>query len=356
MFAMRHKNIADASLTLAVDTTATRMRNVNQRVTMQRSATVLVTGAAGFIGSHLVDLLLSEGWNVVGLDNFDTGYDPALKRRNIALHLAHPSYQLVEADVRNLGELQERLPDDIRIVVHMAAGAVGASMVQQPLDAAAVNFQGTLNLLELCRTRRIRQFILASCGGVYGVAADLPWTEDTIPIPVNPLDAARLAAEQLGHCYSRLYAMQFVSVRLFNVYGPREQPGSMLTLLCDALVAGRFLAIPGDPHGRRDFTYVGDAVEALRLAMSFGATPSAVFNIGSGESSSMIELVRTLESITAMRASIATVARPAGELLDCWADVGKARRALGYAPRVLLREGLTRFLDWYFASRPTRIS
>ncbi len=319
---------------------------------MRRTATVLVTGAAGFIGSHLVDLLLSEGWNVVGLDNFDTGYDPRLKRENIAAHIRSPSYRLIEADVRKLDELSGRFPDDIQIVVHMAAGTGSAAGVLHPLEAAAINFQGTLNLLELCRTRRIRQFILSSCGGVYGVAHGLPWTENTIPMPVNPLDGAKLASEQLGHCYSSQYGLQFVSVRLFNVYGPREQPGSLVTMLCDALVAGRLLRIPGDPQGRRDFTYVGDAVQALRLAMSFGATPSEVFNVGSGESSSMIELVHALESITAMRASVETVARPAGDLLDSWADVGKARRALGFTPRVSLREGLERFLDWYFAQRP----
>jgi nucleoside-diphosphate-sugar epimerase len=147
-----------------------------------------------------------------------------------------------------------------------------------------------------------------------------------------------------------LYGLQFVSVRLFNVYGPREQPGSLMTELCDAIVAGRFVAIPGDAEARRDFTYIADAVKALRLAMSFGATPSEVFNVGSGESVSMSQLVRELESLTAMRASIKSVGRQEGALIDSWGNVEKARRALGFTAHVPLKEGLRRFVAWYLGS------
>jgi UDP-glucuronate 4-epimerase len=310
-------------------------------------ATVLVTGAAGFIGSHLVDLLLGEGWGVVGLDNFDQAYDPRLKRLNIAAHVRHPEYRLLETDVRNYEDLQDQVPRDIQIVVHIAARTGTEEGVANPVEAAEVNFRGALNLLELCRTRRVRQFILASCGSVYGAADGLPWKEDAVPMPVNPLDGAKLATEHFGHCYSRLYGLQFVSARLFNVYGPREHPRSLVTSLVQSLLEGERLRIAGDTQARRDFTYVGDAVLALRLAMSFGAAPSEVFNIGSGESVSMMELVHELETITARRATLQTVARRPGDLLDSWGDVAKARRALGFAARVSLEEGLRRFLDWY---------
>jgi UDP-glucuronate 4-epimerase len=310
---------------------------------------VLVTGAAGFIGSHLVDLLLAEGWDVVGLDNFDGAYDPQIKRANVAPHLENAGYRLVEADVCDYDQVRERVPRNVQVVVHVAALTVTERGVTHPVHAAEVNFRGGLNLMELCRKRGVRQFVLASCGSVYGVASGLPWKEDTIPVPVNPLDGAKLATEQFGHCYARLYGMQFVSVRLFNVYGPRENPGAFMPTLLDAIVNGTSLRVPGDVHARRDFTYVDDAVRALRLAMSFGAAPSDVFNIGSGSSVSVMELVHELEALTDRRASLRLVARKDGDLLDSWCDVGKARRTLGFRPQVPLRTGLQRYLKWYMS-------
>jgi UDP-glucuronate 4-epimerase len=311
---------------------------------------VLVTGAAGFIGSHLVDHLLAEGWNVLGVDSFDASYDTSLKRRNIAEHLRHDAYSLIEADVRDLRDVRSRITTTVQVVVHIAARTDRLSGVTSPLDAADVNLGGALNLLEFCRMRRVRQFVFASCGSVYGVAPGLPWTEETIPRPTNPLDAAKLAAEQFGHSYSRLYGVQFVGLRLFNVYGPREQPRSMITRLCRALISETLVDVPGDGEARLDLTYVADAVQALRLAMSFGAAPAGIMNVGSGEPVSLSNLIHELESITGKRATLQTVAPAEGDLLDCWADVGKAKRALGYSPKVRLRDGLRRFLDWYMST------
>jgi nucleoside-diphosphate-sugar epimerase len=191
--------------------------------------------------------------------------------------------------------------------------------------------------------------VLVSCGSIYGGARGFPWNDGTVPLPINPLDGARLAVEQMGHCYGRLYGVQFVSVRLFNVYGPRQSPGSLILSMCDSLLAGQPLLIPGDAQAKRDFTFVTDAAHALRLAMSYGASRSEVFNVGSGEVISLQELVQELEAMTGRKASMRNVARVDGGAIDSWADVAKARRALGFTPRVRLREGLRRFVEWYLA-------
>jgi nucleoside-diphosphate-sugar epimerase len=281
------------------------------------------------------------------LDYFDPEEDTRRKREIVATHKRRNLYEFVECDVRDLRALGERLPRGIQIVAHAAGRSSPTPTDADPVAAAEVNFQGALNLLEFCRMRRIHQFVLASCGGVYGGASGFPWVEEALPRPINPFDCARLGAEQFGHCYSALYSLQFVALRLFNVYGPGDASHSPVPALCRALLEGRKLQIAGDPDARRDFTYVDDAVRALRIAMSYGATRWDVFNIGSGNAVSMRALVHELETITGRKGAVQITARHSGDLLDSWGSLDKAERVLGYTPKVGLRDGLRRYLEWF---------
>src|SRR5918999_2213286 len=239
--------------------------------------TALVTGAAGFIGSHLVDRLLRDGWEVTGVDNFDDFYAAGLKRANISDHLTHPSFTLVEADIRDPDTIVARLTRRYDVIVHLAAKAGVRPSIANPILYQDVNVRGTQNLLEFARARQIPQFVFASSSSVYGVNPHVPWSEeDHVLQPISPYASTKVSGELMGHVYSHLYGIRFLALRFFTVYGPRQRPDLAINKFAQQIRDGRPVPVYGDGASVRDYTYVGDVVEGVVAAMRYDATPYEV--------------------------------------------------------------------------------
>ncbi|WP_299029173.1 GDP-mannose 4,6-dehydratase [uncultured Thermanaerothrix sp.] len=308
---------------------------------------VLVTGGAGFIGSHLVDRLLKEGWQVTVVDNFDLFYSPAIKRQNIANHLKHPNYTLVEADIRDYEGLRKRLSGEYDVIVHLAAKAGVRPSFRDPLGYYEVNVRGTQNMLELARKWGVRQFVFASSSSVYGVNPNVPWREDDPVLrPISPYAASKVAGELLGHVYSHLYDIRFIALRLFTVYGPRQRPDLAIYKFARLMLAGKPLPIYGDGTSRRDYTYIDDVVEGIWKAIDYTGSKYEVVNLGSGHAVGLLAMIRGLEEILGVTAKLEYLPPQPGDVPQTWADTRKAERLLGWQPKTILREGLRQLLDW----------
>ncbi len=318
---------------------------------------VLVTGAAGFIGSHLVDRLLDEGADVVGIDSFEDYYARSVKESNIAAASTHPRYTFVEAGLHALadeggdGEVSrlEELVRDCRVVYHLAAQAgVRASWGQSFRVYAENNVLATQLLLEACRETSVERFVYASSSSVYGNSPVLPLHEDAVCRPISPYGVTKLAAEHLAQLYWVGRGVPTVSLRFFTVYGPRQRPDMAFNIFLNALLAREPLVVYGDGHQTRDFTYVADIVDALVRAAS--APPGSVMNIGGGSRVSLAHVLEMIAEVTGAQPDIRLEARQAGDVQDTWADLTRARELIGYAPSVDLREGLAAEYAWLRAS------
>jgi len=309
---------------------------------------VLVTGGAGFIGSHLVDSLLADGHDVTVLDNFDPFYDRAIKERNIAAHRQHARWRLVECDLRDLPGMRVGLGGDVECIVHLAAKAGVRPSIDDPVSYQDVNVRGTQNLLEVARERRIPQFVFASSSSVYGVNPRVPWSEtDFVLQPISPYASTKVSGELLGHVYSHLYGMRFVALRLFTVFGPRQRPDLAIHKFTRLLLGGRRVPVFGDGTTRRDYTFVDDIVHGLRGAIAYDGSPYEVINLGNNRTVGLLEMVRALEGAFGRSAEIEWLPEQPGDVPQTWASTEKAQRLLGYAPRTSFDEGIQRFAAWY---------
>ena len=310
----------------------------------------LVTGGAGFIGSHLVDRLLADGWDVTTVDNFDPFYPAARKRANIASHLEHERFSLVDVDIRD-GDALERRLGTFDVVVHLAAKAGVRPSIDDPLSYQSVNVTGTQNILELCRRRGITQFVFASSSSVYGVNENVPWREeDHVLLPISPYASTKISGELLGHVYSHLFGIRFLALRFFTVYGPRQRPDMAIHKFSRLMLRGERLPFFGDGSTRRDYTFVDDIVDGIVAAMGYTASSYEVINLGNDRTVGLLELVRALEEVLDTSATLHRLPEQPGDVPQTWASIGKARRLLGYAPRTKLRDGLDAFAAWMRAA------
>jgi UDP-glucuronate 4-epimerase len=314
--------------------------------------TALVTGAAGFIGSHLVDRLLRDGWDVTGVDNFDDFYAAELKRANVAEQLDHAAYSLVEVDIRDSDAMITRLTRRYDVIVHLAAKAGVRPSIANPVLYQDVNVRGTQNLLEFARARRIQQFVFASSSSVYGINPNVPWREDDHVLrPISPYASTKVSGELLGYVYSHLYGIRFIALRFFTVYGPRQRPDLAIRKFAQLILNGERLPFYGDGSSRRDYTYVDDIVDGIVAAMRYRATPYEVINLGNNKAVTLGELVRSLEQVFGVRALLAPHPDQPGDVPQTWASIAKAHELLGYRPRTSLRAGIERFAAWLAAVR-----
>ena len=315
----------------------------------------LVTGAAGFIGSHLVDALLGGEWQVTAFDNFDPFYDLAIKERNVAPHGRNPNYRLVRGDLRDLETMRAGLDGNHDVIVHLAARAGVRPSIQDPIGYQEVNVRGTQNLLELTREWGVRQFVFASSSSVYGVNPRVPWSEDDHVLqPISPYASTKVSGELLGHVYSHLYGIRFIALRFFTVYGPRQRPDLAIHKFARLMLEGKPIPVYGDGSTRRDYTYIDDIIQGVRAAMSYEGSPYEVINLGNNQTVTLTEMIGGLEKVLGTRARIERLPEQAGDVPQTWASVEKAHRLLGYTPTTPFREGVTRFAEWLQPVRAAR--
>jgi UDP-glucuronate 4-epimerase len=310
----------------------------------------LVTGGAGFIGSHLSEALLIRGDEVICVDNFNSYYSPARKRRNVARALELPGYTLVEADFRDLEGLEEIFATyRPQKVAHLGAMAGPRPSIEQPLLYEEVNVRGTINLLELSRRYGVAGFVLASTSSVYG-RAPTPWTED-LPAtePLSPYAATKRAAEILAYTLHYLHGMPTRIVRFFTVYGPRGRPDMTPALFVDAMIKQRPITLFNAGEGvYRDWTYVDDIVAGVVAALDVDLAFDT-FNLGNSSPIQLRDFVALLEQITGYQAIVEPRPLSPADPPTTYANIDKARRLLGFQPRTSVEEGLARFWQWYRA-------
>jgi UDP-glucuronate 4-epimerase len=323
----------------------------------QAKSPILVTGGAGFIGSHLVDRLLAEGERVIVLDDFNDFYDPALKRENVRAHLADPAYTLVEGDIRDKG-LVDRLfaEHGIGRVVHLAARAGVRPSLAAPYLYESTNVTGTLNILEACRVHGISKLVFGSSSSVYGVNDQVPFSEsDPIARPISPYAATKATGELYCHSYSHLYDLPIVCLRFFTVYGPRQRPDLAINKFARLIAAGQPIPVFGDGSTERDYTYVADTVSGIRAALDYDRSRFEIFNMGNSQTVSLTRLIGVIEGALGQPALIDRQPMQPGDVPRTFADMAKARQLLGYAPNTPIEDGIARFVAW-FQARPTSLA
>jgi UDP-glucuronate 4-epimerase len=307
-------------------------------------ASAVVTGCAGFIGSHLTESLLRDGHTVLGVDCFNDNYARADKYANLAVASEHDRFRFLAADLVDLDV--DALLDGADVVFHLAGEpGVRASWGSRFDRYTHHNVQATQRLLEAARGTGVK-FVYASSSSVYGDALKLPTDEDQTPRPLSPYGVTKLAAEHLCVLYGEEHAVDTVALRYFSVYGPRQRPDMAFRRFCEAIHAGQPIEVFGDGRQTRDFTYVGDIVAATRAAAEADTAPGRVFNVGGGHRTSLRCTLEVLAGLAGRPLDVRHHERESGDVLDTGADTTRAERELGFAPRTSLAEGLAAELDW----------
>ncbi|QDV37878.1 GDP-mannose 4,6-dehydratase [Tautonia plasticadhaerens] len=310
---------------------------------------MIVTGAAGFIGSHLVDRLLADGVEVVGVDNFDHFYDPTRKRANLADALRHSGFRLVELDLRD-AEGVSRLVAESRpdAIAHLAARAGVRPSIEQPGLYAEVNVSATTYLMEAARTLDpMPRFVYASSSSVYGDRPDAPFREDDrVDTPISPYAATKMACELIAHAFHHIHGLPVTGLRFFTAYGPRNRPDLAIHKFADLIERGRPIPMFGDGTTRRDYTYVGDIVDGVSRALD-RCSSYHLYNLGHSEPIALREMIAALGRALGKEPVVDRQPEQPGDVRQTYADISRARSELGYDPATPFDEGLARFVSWF---------
>ena len=309
---------------------------------------ILLTGAAGFIGSHVAEYLLNQGHQVFGIDNFDDFYSRSIKEQNISVCLLNPSFTFIEG---NVGDVASLFPDtNFDVVIHLAAKAGVRPSIAQPEQYIDANLSQTMALLQWMKACGMQKLVFASSSSVYGNNVKVPFSEsDPVDHPISPYAFTKKAGELLTHTFHHLTNMDVINLRFFTVYGERQRPDLAIHKFAKAMLNGQAITLFGNGSTSRDYTYVGDIVQGIISSMEYVLSHQQVYetiNLGSKNPIQLIDLVHALEEIIGLPANIQWMDMQEGDVDRTFADIQKAERLLQYAPNTSLKEGLTRFVDW----------
>ncbi len=333
---------------------------------------ILLTGCAGFIGSHTLDRLLAEGHHVIGVDNFDPFYAKSLKLANLRPHVdqdlaaegkglsakgihshsaSKGSFELLEgdlADERTYAKLKFLIGNEpLDAVIHLAAKAGVRPSIEDPVGYQRANVIATQNLLEFAKEQSIQQFVFASSSSVYGVNPNVPWSEThNVSGPISPYASTKVSCELLGHVYSHLYGIRFLGLRFFTVYGPRQRPDLAINKFVRLIEAGEPIPVFGDGSTRRDYTFVADTVSGILGALHYDKTNYEVVNLGNDQTVTLSEMIQTIEAVVGKKAIIDRQPEQPGDVPQTWANVSKAKKLFGYEPSTPFKDGVEQFYNW----------
>ena len=320
--------------------------------------TILITGGAGFIGSHLSERLLNEGNKVLVIDNFNDYYDPEIKRKNveevkktcIENNISLDNYKVFEGDIRDNEFLKKVFDNKIDCIMHLAACAGVRASIENPSLYYDVNITGTVNLLEKCRENGIKQFVFASSSSVYGNNAKVPFSEiDRVDNPISPYAATKKSGELLCHTYHHLFDMNIACLRFFTVYGPRQRPDLAINKFTSLILEDREIPFYGDGTTSRDYTYVEDIVTGIVSSINYINSKNKIFeifNIGGDKTVSLMEMLQTIEEVLGKKAKLNKLPMQPGDVNRTCADISYSKNIIGYNPKTTFKEGIRKFIQW----------
>jgi UDP-glucuronate 4-epimerase len=319
--------------------------------------TIVVTGGAGFIGSHLCEALLKRGNTVICIDSFNDYYDSRMKRKNVKdtrqqlKEIDTDRYIVEEGDIRDAIFLKKVFDENqVDIIVHLAAYAGVRPSIQNPVLYTDVNINGTVNLLEVCKQYNINKFVFASSSSVYGNNMKVPFSEkDVVDFPISPYAATKKAGELLCHTYHSLYNINTACLRFFTVYGPRQRPDLAIHKFTRLILDGQPIPFYGDGSTDRDYTYIDDIIDGVIKAIEWvnhGTDKYDVFNLGESNTISLSKMVKTIEECVGKKAILNKMPMQPGDVKRTFADVSKSKEILGYDPRTPFEDGVIKFVSW----------
>jgi UDP-glucuronate 4-epimerase len=315
------------------------------------SQSFLVTGAAGFIGSHLSERLLAAGHRVTGFDNFDPFYAPELKRRNLETALSNPQFTFIQGDCAEPAHVERAFEQPVDAVIHLAAKAGVRPSIEDPLGYTRANIVATQVMLEACKHHRVQRFIFGSSSSVYGNNEKVPFSEDDpVDRPISPYAATKRACELICHTYHGLYGMGVLSLRFFTVYGPRQRPDLAIRKFATLMSRGDAVPFFGDGTSERDYTWIDDILQGVLAAIERSRTHPGEFdiiNLGESRTTSLSRLVELIAQALGVQPQLKRLPMQPGDVNRTFADISKAKRLLGYQPTTPVEDGIPRFIEWF---------
>ncbi len=311
---------------------------------------ILITGAAGFIGSSLCEYLLNSGYHVTGIDNFDHFYDRKIKEKNIFTSLLHPDFLFYEMDIKNREQLK-KLPSEIEVVIHVAAKAGVLASIKDPTAYINNNIIGTQNLLDWMKENKILKMLFASSSSIYGNNSKVPFEEgDKVDYPISSYAFTKKSCELLNHTYHHLFGFDIINLRFFTVYGPRQRPDLAIHKFVKLISQNQPIPVYGDGSSARDYTYISDTIQGINGALKYLLNNSNVYeivNLGNHHPIKLSELVFTIYELIGVTPNINYLPMQPGDVNVTFADITKAKKMFGYLPQTKLKDGLLNFINWY---------